>query len=482
LDADPLNVQTERLELGGLRIAYAVFLLTAIGRVGELVPGLGSLPLAKITMGIGLILLIAKWKQLPKLPAVTTPFWRTALALVALAVVTAPFSVWRGMTFQFVILQLPVMAAAVIVCCKISYTWDALRGIMRVLVVAAVALGVAAILAFHGGRASAGVSYDPNDLAYVLVSTLPLALAFALTVRTKVKILTNAALCTVLLVALLLTSSRGGFFGLLAMLAVLVLLPLRRPPSGGYWLPQVRQSRNRIVLPVVGLLCASTLAWPYLPAQTRDRLSSVLQLSSDYNMDSTNKDGRSAIWERGLTAAMRRPIGYGADTYQMVDVRMGGKFRAPHNSYLEVLVELGFLGLLLFIRMYVLSWRALQRVRRSLLAVAPSEQHDEMLVFARMLQVALVGNAVSGFFLSMSYSTLLWIMFAAVIACVALANSMLAAGRTSLVKLSKPEDPVNTAARGGEPHGGENPLENYLDGARPRKKKARSSARRSTGA
>jgi hypothetical protein len=120
LDADPLNVQTERLELGGLRIAYAVFLLTAIGRVGELVPGLGSLPLAKITMGIGLILLIAKWKQLPKLPAVAIPFWRTALALVALAVVTAPFSVWPGMTFQFVILQLPVMAAAVIVCCKIS--------------------------------------------------------------------------------------------------------------------------------------------------------------------------------------------------------------------------------------------------------------------------------------------------------------------------------------------------------------------------
>jgi putative inorganic carbon (HCO3(-)) transporter len=412
LDADPLNVQTERLELGGLRIAYAVFLLTAIGRVGELVPGLGSLPLAKITMGIGLILLIAKWKQLPKLPAVAIPFWRTALALVALAVVTAPFSVWPGMTFQFVILQLPVMAAAVIVCCKISYTWDALRGIMRVLVVAAVALGVAAILTFHGGRASAGVSYDPNDLAYVLVSTLPLALAFTLTAKTKAKMLVNAGVCAMLLLALLLTSSRGGLFGLIAMLAVLVLIPLRRPPSGGYWLPQMRKSRNRIVLPVVGLVCASTLVWSYLPAETRERLSSVLQLSSDYNADTTNKDSRSAIWERGLTAAL--------DTFQMVDVRMGGKFRAPHNSYLEVMVELGFLGLLLYIRMYVLSWRALQRVRKRLLAIAPSEEHDQMLVFGRMLQVALIGNTVSGFFLSMSYSVLLWVLFAAVSACVSL--------------------------------------------------------------
>jgi len=420
LDTDPLNVKTERLELRGLRIAYAAFLLTAVGRVGELVPGLGSLPLAKMTMGIGVILLITKWKQLPKLPAVATPFLRTALALVGLAVVTAPFSIWPGQTRQFLLLQLPVIAAAAIVCCRISYTWDVLRGIMRILVVAAVALALTAILAFHGGRASASASYDPNDLAYVLVSTLPMALAFALTARTKASRLTDAAISAVLLLALLLTSSRGGLIGLLAMLAVLVLLPLKRPPSGGYWLPQVRQSRNRIVLPVVGILCAATLAWPYLPAETRERLSSVLQLSSDYNMDTTNSDSRSAIWERGLTAAVRRPVGYGVDTFQMVDVRMGGKFRAPHNTYLEVLVELGFLGLLLFIRMYVLSWRALQRVRKRLLAAAASEEHDQVVVFARMLQVTLVGNAVSGFFLSMSYSTLLWVLFAVVVACVSL--------------------------------------------------------------
>lgn len=429
------------MDLGGLRTAYSAFLLTAVGRLGELLPGLDSLPLGKITMGIGVILLIAKWKRLPKLPAVAAPFSRTALALVALAVVTAPFSIWPGMTLRFFTLQLPVIAAAVVVCCKISYTWDVLRGIIRILVVAAVALALTAILSFHGGRASATVSYDPNDLAYVLVSTLPLALGFALTARTKANRLINAAVCAVLLVALLLTSSRGGLFGLVATLAIMVLIPLRRSQSG--------KSRNRIVLPVVGLVCAFTLVWSFLPAETRDRLSSVLQLGSDYNMDTTNADSRSAIWERGLTAAVRRPVGYGVDTFQMVDVRMGGKFRASHNSYLEVLVELGLLGLLLFIRMYVLSWRALQRVRESLLAVPPSAEHDQMLIFARMLQVALVGNAVSGFFLSMSYSTLLWVLFAAVIACVSLVDSTLATGCDTLVKPPWRAKPANAAARGG---------------------------------
>lgn len=77
--------------------------------------------------------------------------------------------------------------------------------------------------------------------------------------------------------------------------------------------------------------------------------------------------------------------------------------------------------------MYVLSWRALLTVRQSLLALAPSEEHDQMLVFGRMLQVALVGNSVSGFFLSMSYSVILWVLFAAAISCVSLVTTTAAA-------------------------------------------------------
>jgi O-antigen ligase len=401
-------------------MAYAAFLLVAVGRVGELVPGLGSLPLAKVAMGIGVTLLIVKWKRLPKLSASTAPFARTALALVAVAVVTAPFSIWPGMSVQFLTLQLPVMAAAVIMCCKISYSWEVLRGIIRVLIVSALALALSAVKGFHGGRASGPVGYDPNDLAYVLVTTLPLALAFALTARTMVRRMINAGVCAVLVIAVLLTSSRGGFFGLVAMLAVLVLTPIRRPRpqhQGG------ESTRNRIVLPALAVVGVSVLVWPHLPSETRNRLSTVLALGSDYNMDTSDRDSRSAIWERNFAAALRRPVGYGVSAFEMVDIRMGGKFRAAHNSFLQVLVELGFLGLLLLVRMYVLSWRALQKARRSLLAAEPNYERNEVLVFARMLQVALVGNVVAGFFLSMAYSTLLWVLFAVIIACVSLAST-----------------------------------------------------------
>lgn len=412
---------TERPTPRALELAYAAFLLIAVGRIGELVPGLGSLPLAKVAMGICVLLLIGNRRRFRSLSPAVRPLSRTIIWLVAVAVLVTPFSIWPGQSVSFLILQLPVLAAAMIVCWKISYSWRALRGIIRTLVVAAVVLALSAIAGFHGGRASTTSSMDPNDLAYVLVSTAPLALAFALTARTKTRRLVNAATCAVLVIALLLTSSRGGFFGLIAGLVALVVVPIRRPreqDSEGKW-------RNRVVLPALGVLCAFAVLWSFLPAETRLRLSTVTELGSDYNMDPSNTTSRSGIWKRNIAATLQRPIGYGVAAFPMVDLRTGGKFKAAHNSYLEVLVELGFLGLVLFLRMYVLSSRALQRTRHTLLAAPPDQERDEILVFARMLQVALIGNAVSGFFLSMAYLTLLWVLFAVVMACVSLVSRVL---------------------------------------------------------
>jgi putative inorganic carbon (hco3(-)) transporter len=397
-----------------------VFLLIAVGRVGELIPGLASLPLARIVMVIALPALALNWKSLPRLPAVAIPFKRSALALTAIAVLTAPLSVWPGQTLQFLSQQLPVLAVAVIMACKISSSWRAIRRILRALIVCALALGLSALARFHGGRASSsGATYDTNDLAYVLVTVMPLALGFLLTAKTVAARIVNVAVLAVVVITILLTGSRGGFLALLAALAMLVLLPMRRPQphrSGGI-------RRQRVVPALLAMLCLSFIVWPYLPQETRTRLATVVALGGDYNADTSNPNSRSAVWQRSLYASLRRPIGYGIDTFAMVDYRAGGRFRAPHNSYLGVLTELGFVGLFLFLRIYVLSWRALQRARLTLLATASNDERDTMIVFARMLLVALVGNVVAGFFLSMAYATLLWVLFSLVFAFASVVTS-----------------------------------------------------------
>lgn len=371
-------------------------------------------------MVIALPAFVFKWKSLPRLPASVAPFKRSALAMLAIAVLTAPFSIWPGSTLQFLYQQLPVLAAAVIMACKMLSSWPAVRRMLRALIVCALALGLSSLAGFHGGRASTGATYDPNDLAYVLVTVMPLALGFLLTAKTAAARTVNGAALGVIVIAILLTASRGGLLALLAVLAVLIVLPIRRPQTrrgGG-------RGRQRVVPVLLVVGCLSFVVWHYLPQETRTRLATVVALGNDYNSDTSNLNSRSSVWERNLSAALRRPIGYGIETFAMVDLRTGGRFRAPHNTYLEVLTELGFLGLFLFLRIYVLSWRALQRARLTLIAAAPNDERDTLLVFARMLQFAVVGNTVAGFFLSMAYVTLLWVLFATVFAYVSVVSSI----------------------------------------------------------
>jgi O-antigen ligase len=414
------NGVPERAQPRALALAYALFVLIAVGRVGELVPGLGALPLAKVAMALALFLVFAKWKELPRLPVAAKPLARASLLMAALAVLTAPASVWPGASVAFLYQQLPVLLAAGIVSYKVAAGWHQLRAIGRVLVLSAVALAVSALGGFHGGRAiSSTASYDPNDLAYLLVTVLPIALAFVLNAKTTARRILNMCVFGVVLIALLLTSSRGGFFGLLAMLLVVVVLPIAPPREG---LQQGRTKQRRLST-LLGIVCLAAFVWPTLPLETRTRLSTVLTLESDYNTDTANQQSRFSIWQRNFSAALHRPIGYGVDSFPMLDLRTGGHFKAPHNSYLQALVELGFLGLFLFLRVYALCWRQLQRVRVTLLSSTPTSERDEVVIFARMLQVSLVGNAVAAFFLSTAYSMVLWTLLGAVIGCVYVASA-----------------------------------------------------------
>jgi O-antigen ligase len=414
IDIPETAVDAAPSEQRGLAIAYSAFLFVAIGRVVDLIPGLRSVPLGKVSMGIALILLVFKWRELPKLPAITKSWTRNALLLVAVAVLTAPFSIWRGASLAFLALVLPVLLATVLVCCKLSSTWQQLRVIGRTLVISALALALSAVLGFHGGRASTyAANFDTNDVAYVLVSVLPLAVAFALNAKARSGRLWYGGAATIMVIASLLTSSRGGFFGLLAVMAFLVLVPIRRPQAR----EDGTRKRPRVLASLLGILCVAAVVWPNLPEQTRTRLATVLSLGSDYNSDVTNTEGRTSLWRRNFLALLDRPIGFGVESFPMVDLTTGGRFKAPHNSYLEAMVELGFIGFVLFLRAYTLAWRLLQRARQRLLADAPSDERDEMLVFARMLQAGLLGNAIAGFFLSMAYSIVLWTLLATAIGC-----------------------------------------------------------------
>lgn len=401
--------------IGPLQIGTWGFLLVAIGRAGELIPGLSSVPIAKVLLALALIPLVRNWRQLPKLTPSVRPLAKNAWWLLALAVMLGPFSIWPGATLNFFIQDLPTLIMASILAYKMSSSWRVMRGTLLVLVLCGLILSKAALSGYNAGeRAAANTMYDTNDLAYVLVTVLPLALGFFLTAKALRMKAFYAGVVGANLVAILLTASRGGFLGLLTEMVFVILFPLR-----GGKVSQQRIGRMFGALIVVG--CLGAAIWPQLPQSTRQRLSTVLDLGSDYNLDPDNATSRGQIWKRGMTAAVKRPVGYGVGSFAMVDLKFNGRMEPPHNSFVQATVELGFLGLLLFARMYMLTWRALGRARKLLLGTELEEQR-ELALFLRTLQLSLAGNIVAGFFLSMAYVTLLWVTFSVSMGCVALAN------------------------------------------------------------
>lgn len=404
---------------GVLEYGFWVFLLIAVGRLGELVPGLGSLPLAKVALGFTLIALAAGWKRLPGLKAGARPLARTAFWLVGIGIVLTPLSYWRGASIAFVINQLSVLLAATVSVYMVGRTWQGIRSTLLVLVICGFLLTRAALASYTGGRAAADTMYDTNDLAYVLVTVLPVAVAFVITSPKRLWKIVYAGVAASFVVAILLTSSRGGFLGLVAEVILFVFMPIKPVPLAPAGKVAKKRS-NKLILPLIAAALGFILVWPHLPQDTRDRFASILSLGNDYNLDATNEKSRGRIWRRGVIATVQRPWGYGPNSFGMVDLNFGGKMMAPHNSFVEIMVEFGVIGLILFLRMYFLCWRGLGRMRRAMVA-QPGDfpQKTEQIIFARMLQITLVGNAIAGFFLSMAYVSVLWMTFGLIMATLA---------------------------------------------------------------
>jgi O-antigen ligase len=406
---------------GTLEYVFWAFLLIAVGRIGELVPGLSGLPIGKVTLGLTVLLVAAHWRRMPSIVAPIRPMVNSARWLATLALLLTPFSFWPGASVIFLYQDLLVLIAATAIAYMMSRSWGATKGTLLVLVISGLVLSRAALSSYTGGRAAADTMYDTNDLGYLIATVLPLAVAFAVTAQTTLRRVLHILSAIVLLVTLLLTQSRGGFLALITLLGLALCMPMRPPKASNRGSHKPASGRLAVVICVA---CLAPIVWTQLPGETRERLSTLMHLSDDYNLDPTDVTARGQIWKRGIGAAFKRPVGYGPYSFPMVDLRFGGRMMAPHNSFVEVLVELGFVGLLLHLRMYYLAWRNLGRVRKSLVgSAALSREQYEQLVFARALQFALAGNAVASFFLTMAYSTLLWVLFGVCMGIIALAHN-----------------------------------------------------------
>ncbi|MGH9196335.1 MAG: O-antigen ligase family protein, partial [Acidimicrobiia bacterium] len=168
---------------------------------------------------------------------------------------------------------------------------------------------------------------NPNGLAVVILCIIPFV--HYLWTRTRVGALAYLVLLSLLLYALVLTGSRSGLLGLATTFLAL-------------WL----QSRRKLLLATVAAVVVVTVV-PRLPPDLVDRYASIFDSDTK---NAATAEGRLEGAKADFAVAMRRPLlGHGLGTTTEANFHFNGYAQPSHNLYLEVLEELGFVGLLIFV-------------------------------------------------------------------------------------------------------------------------------------
>jgi hypothetical protein len=451
--SQPLNLLAiARSPLSWGMVLVMVYTMVAVGRIQEVFSPLAKIRVGLLTGGLALLVWVVSSGSLrEKIPLQSKPV-RYVMILFGLAVLTVPIAVWPGGSFHYltaIYMKIIVLFLLVLYWCR---SVQDVRRMIWACAVAAVILVIAGALtgSIQASRIKdSSESYDANDLALLLDIMLPLAL-YLFATSTWLLRMVLAGMMLVFLYGLVLTQSRGGFLALLAVGAlVLRRSALKRSHKIAF---------TSLAILVFGLI-AGKAYW--------ERIETMWAPKTEYDRTA---GGRTELWKTGLGLLAKRPWGVGIDGFAVAEgLSHGGKgkWSAAHNSFLQVAVELGVAGFVVFVLVLLSTFKTLRQVQlllrpppdrkatprigraplvRAPLLGKPKKQLDvreNILLLASALEVSLCGFAVGGFFLSQAYSGMLYVLLGLSVVCMRLADAYQSVGdqRTSQVLASPRRSP-----------------------------------------
>lgn len=194
--------------------------------------------------------------------------------------------------------------------------------------------------------------------------------------------------------ALLGTQSRGGFVGL-----------------AGQVIYVLYRSNKKILVSLI-LLIILAIGMIYMPDNWTDRMSTISTDTSELDESASN---RIIQWGYAIDIANERPLfgnGFNAFYYQpyyLEFVAHLDRNRAVHSNYFQVLGEQGYIGLVLYLAMWLTFLISSEKYARKAL------QHDDLKWAGHMLQAmqfGFVGYAFNGLTVNLAYLDLAYFLMA----------------------------------------------------------------------
>ena len=228
-----------------------------------------------------------------------------------------------------------------------------------------------------------GLFENSNDLALHLVTMTPIAIAMAFVKPGTVRKVVYLSVALIMVAAIVVTFSRGGFLGLVAMTLVIVH----------------KLGRKQRVSAISALIFAVVLFFAFAPGDYGGRISTIFDSGADVTGSSSQ---RNLVLQRSVLVALRHPLlGVGIGNFHHQSLQELG----THNAYTQVAAEMGIISMVIYMMFVMAPLKRLRDIERETY-IQPENRRFYYLAIG--LQASLIGFMVSSFFGAVAYQWYLY--------------------------------------------------------------------------
>lgn len=222
-----------------------------------------------------------------------------------------------------------------------------------------------------------GMFGNPNDMALHLVMFTPIAVVLGIASKSTLSRIVYFTCAGLMVAGNMVTQSRGGFLGLIAIAVVLV------------W---KLSKRNRVAIISIALVVGAVVI-TFAPGNYWLRILSIFVPALD---PVGSSDQRKELLILSLIVTLRNPFGIGFGNFPIVGVRN----LQTHNAFTQVSSELGWLAALAYVLFMVSPLRKLAAMERQMFE---RKDFSWMYYLSIGIQTTIIGYMVTSFFVSVAY-------------------------------------------------------------------------------
>jgi putative inorganic carbon (hco3(-)) transporter len=194
---------------------------------------------------------------------------------------------------------------------------------------------------------------NPNQLAWVIVSTIPFVFYLGLQNSNKLKI-SAIIILSIFLYAMMLTGSRSGLLSLLVLVFAMIWIGTGK---------MKKLATGMVLVVVLGFIVVGNLS-----PDLKLRYLSIVDRSAPGGDTAT---GRTNAMKRELSVVWNRPVfGHGLGTSKEISANfLIGRAKTSHNLYVEILQEVGIVGFIFFMLYVIEIMRSLKKAKQLLISM-----------------------------------------------------------------------------------------------------------------